>query len=370
MKVLQISRQFLPSTGGIENVMYGLSKALQKKDYSSNTLTLRSTLKTGEILEKESFIDGLRVYRLPYFGSIRYPIAPAVLSFVHPYDILHVHAVDFFIDFLSLTRPLHRKPLIINTHGGIFHTQWLLPLKQLYFKTFTRLSLCNADAVICVSKHDYDLFRTIVPEHKLHIIGNGVNVENFLAIEKKIVPGLLLGIGRIVENKQIEKIISLLPALGKYFPNIRLVWIGNDPQKRIPKLLALAQELGVASRVNFMGEIPDEQVRDLLSQAHLFVSAASYESFGISTIEAMSSATVPVVTPVGIHPEVIKEGQTGFSFTFEGETAIDCFRSALLLDFNQIIQIGLNARKAAMQFSWNKVVDSYLDIYQSVLAKK
>ncbi len=63
MKILQISRQFLPSTGGIENVMYGLSKALQKKDYSSNTLTLRSTKKTGEILENESEIEGLRDYR-------------------------------------------------------------------------------------------------------------------------------------------------------------------------------------------------------------------------------------------------------------------------------------------------------------------
>lgn len=370
MKILQISRRFFPSTGGIENVIYGLSKALEQKDYSTNILTLKPIFNQEEIVENETYIDGLKVYRSPYVGSIRYPIAPAVLPFTSSYDILHIHAIDFLIDFLSLTRSLHRKPLVVNTHGGIFHTQWLLPLKQFYFRTFTKLSLLRADAIICVSKHDYDLFRAIVPEHKLHIIPNGVNVEQFLNIKKQIVPGLLLGIGRIVENKRIEQLINLLPELEKEFPSVHLVWVGNDPQKRIPHLLAQAQQLGVGKRVHFTGQVPDAKIQDLLSQAHLFVSAASYEAFGISTIEAMSSATVPVVTPVGIHPEVIKEGHTGFVCNFEDEQTVDCFRYALSLDSNQISQIGQNAKEAAMQFSWTKVVDAYLAIYQSVLAKK
>ena len=368
MKILQISRRFLPSIGGIENVMYGLNKALHQKGYASETLTLRSLPNSRES-DDVSCIDGIKVHRLPYIGSIRYPIAPAVISWVNSYDILHIHAIDFFIDFLSLTRPLHQKPIVVNTHGGIFHTQWLFPLKQFYFKTFTRLSLRGADAVVCVSQHDYDLFRTIVPSHKLHIISNGVNVEPFLAIKKQIVPGLLLGIGRVVENKRIEKLIGLLPALEKDFPDVRLVWVGNDAEERIPQLLEYAQQLGVESRVRFMGQIPDTEVRDLLSQAHLFVSAASYEAFGISTIEAMSSATVPIVSPVGIHPEVVKQGLTGFICNFEDEQTIDCFRHALSLDHNQISQIGQNARAAAEQFSWFNIVNSYLDIYQSVLKK-
>jgi len=369
MQVLQISRQFFPSTGGIENVMYGLSQVLQGKGYCSDIVTLRSIFSTGEKADAESLIDGLKVRRLAHIGSNRYPIAPGVLSFVFPYDILHIHAIDFFTDFLSFTRPLHRKPIVVNTHGGIFHTRWLLLFKKIYFKTVTRLSLHRADAVICVSKHDYDLFRTIVPKHKLHVISNGVNVDPFLNIKKHIVPGLLLGIGRVVEHKGIDQLINLLPTLAADFPEIHLVWVGNDPQKRIPQLLSYAQQLGVASRVHFVGQVSDAKVKELLSQAHLFVSASSYEAFGISTIEAMSSATVPVVTPVGIHPEVVREGQTGFIYRFEGQQAVNCFRHVLSLDEHQIKQMGNNARETAMQYSWSKVVDSYLDIYRSVLSK-
>lgn len=370
MKILQVSRQFFPSTGGIENVMYCLSRALQQEGYCSDTVTLRSIFNTGEIADTESCVDGLKVYRLAHMGIKRYPIAPGVISFVPSYDVLHIHGIDFFIDFLSLTRPFHGKPIIVSTHGGIFHTQWLASFKQFYFKTFTRLSLRGADAIVCISKQDYDLFRTIAPEHKLHIVSNGVNVEPFLTIKKQIVPGLLLGIGRIVKHKCIERLISLLSMLAKDFPNVHLVWVGNDPEKRIPQLLAYAQQLGVESRVNFVGQVPDEKVRDLLSQAHLFVSAAEYEGFGLSTIEAMSSGTVPVVTPVGVHPEVVREEKTGFIYGFEEQQALDCFRYVLSLDENKINQIGNNARETAKQYSWTKVVDSYLAIYESVLSKK
>lgn len=369
MKILQISRQFFPSTGGIENVMYGLNKALQDKGYTTDTLTLRSIFSTGEKAEPESCVDGLKVYRLPHIGSKRYPIAPTVISFISSYDLLHIHAIDFFIDFLSITRLFHRKPIIVNTHGGIFHTKWLVFFKKFYFKTVTRFSLRGADAVICVSEHDYQLFKTIVPQEKLHIIPNGVSIESFAEIKKQIVPGLLLGIGRVVENKRIEQLISLIPKLIEEFPNIQLVWVGNDPQKRIPQLIEYAQQLGVASRIHFLGQVPDAKIRDLLSQAHLFVSAASYEAFGISTIEAMSSATVPVVTPVGIHPEVVKEGTTGFICKFEDQP-LNCFRHALSLKENQLSKIGHNAREVARQYSWDKVVDSYLSVYESVLDKK
>jgi alpha-1,3-mannosyltransferase len=110
-------------------------------------------------------------------------------------------------------------------------------------------------------------------------------------------------------------------------------------------------------------------MKDWLSKAHLFVSAASYEAFGLSTIEAMSSATVPVVTSVGIHPEVIIEGKTGFMYEFEGDKALKCFREVLSLDEVAIREIGLKAQEVAKQYSWNQAVDSYLAVYRTILSK-
>lgn len=367
MKILQIARQFYPSIGGIENVTYGLSQALQRLGHQCDVATLRYIYNSGQTIARSEQINGMQIYRLSHTGFQRYTIAPSILTVVPAYEILHIHAIDFFIDFLSLTRPLHHKPIVVNTHGGIFHTSFLLPLKRFFFRTITRLSLRAAAAVICDSQHDYDLFKSIIPTQKLSIIRNGVSLSPFLKIRKNITPGLLLGIGRIVENKGIERLLELLADLAREMPEIHLIWIGHDPQQRIPELMNYAQQHGIASRVQFVGQIPEDQVCELLAQANLFVSAASYEAFGLSTIEAMSSGTIAVVTPVGIHPEVIRDGQTGFMIQLDDKAqALACIRHALSLDQEQQVQMGEQARQAAMQFSWDTVVDSYLDIYKSI----
>jgi alpha-1,3-mannosyltransferase len=367
MQIVQVHRQFSPSTGGIENVVYGLSRALQQQGQRCDIATLRYIFSTGETCAPTAQIDGLAVYRFPHLGIRRYPIAPAVLSMVGAYDVVHIHAIDFFVDFLVATRALHRKPLIVSTHGGIFHTRWMLPLKKLFFQTITRLSLRGAAAVVCDSQHDYNLFRPIVPAHRLHIIANGIAMQPLLAIEKRMQPGLLLGIGRIVENKRVAELIDLLPALAAEVPHARLVWVGADQEQRRDSLLERAQRLGVAERVHFAGQVSDVEMHDLLAQAHLFVSASSYEAFGITTIEAMGSGTVPVVTPVGVHPEVVNEGQTGFLWRLENQAqAVAQLKHALRLDLAQVQQMGQAARQVARRYAWESVVQSYLNLYQQV----
>ncbi len=167
MNILQVTRTFSPAIGGIESVTAGLSRALARRGHRCDVLTLRYLFDRGDLAAPTEQIDGLSTYRISHMGSRRYPVAPGVLSFARPYDLIHIHAIDFFVDYLSLTRSIHRRPLVVNTHGGIFHTRWLAPLKRLWFQTVTRLSLRHADAVVCDSQHDYDLFRKIVPDHRL-----------------------------------------------------------------------------------------------------------------------------------------------------------------------------------------------------------
>jgi alpha-1,3-mannosyltransferase len=367
VKVLQVHRQFWPATGGIESVVYGLSQALQQAGQRCDIATLRYIFSTGETHAPTAQVDGLAVYRLPHLGVRRYPIAPAVLALAPAYDLVHIHAIDFFVDFLVATRALHRRPLVVSTHGGIFHTRWMLPLKKLFFQTITRLSLRSVAAVVCDSQHDYDLFRRIVPARQLHIINNGVAIEPFLAINKQIQPGLLVGIGRIVENKRVAALIDLLPALAADMPDVRLVWVGADQEQRVAGLRAQAQRRGVAERVQFVGQVGAAELHTILAQAHLFVSASSYEAFGVATLEAMASGTVPVATPVGVHPEVIHEGQTGFLFALEDQAqAVARLRHALHLDMAQVQQIGQAARQVARGYAWERVIQAYLALYRQI----
>ncbi|MDO6575127.1 glycosyltransferase family 4 protein, partial [Staphylococcus pasteuri_A] len=92
---------------------------------------------------------------------------------------VHVHAVDFFIDFLSFIRTSKKQKLILSTHGGFFHTQYASKLKTIFFNTVTRFTLKRVDLVLACSNNDFNVFSKIVPKEKLVLIENGVDTTKF-----------------------------------------------------------------------------------------------------------------------------------------------------------------------------------------------
>src|ERR1700722_10799723 len=285
MKILQLTRQFLPAQGGMESVVEGLSVALQRSGHTVQIATLRLLFASGEMASAQSVEAGLAVRRMRHWGSRRYPVAPAALGVIRGYDLVHIHAIDFFVDYLSLLRKLHRIPLVVSTHGGFFHTERDRTFKEMYFKTVTRRSLGGVRAVVCVSQHDRERFSKIVPAERLRVIENGANIDSLWSLKKQVEPGLILGISRLAENKRVYKVLEAMALLKHRFPHLRLEWVGADFGGRRGPLEDLVVELGLPGRVRFWGAPSREDLERLLERAHLFVSASSYEGFGLSTIE-------------------------------------------------------------------------------------
>jgi alpha-1,3-mannosyltransferase len=368
MKILQLTRQFLPAQGGMESVVEGLSVALQLKGHTVQVATLRSLFATGTSAPAESVEAGLPVRRMRHWGPRRYPVAPAALSAVRGYDLVHIHAIDFFVDYLSLLRLLHRVPLVVSTHGGFFHTQRARLFKEMYFKSVTRQSLGGVRAVVCVSQHDREVFARIVPSQRLRTIENGANIDRFWSLDKKLEPGLLLGVSRLAENKRIDKVLQAMALLKDRYPTLRLEWLGADFAGLRTTLERRVAELGLRGRVCFRGAVSDHELSSALARAHLFVSASSYEGFGLSTIEAMSAATVVVVTAVGAHTDVVQDGVNGFLVDKEATRLANTIAGALRLPPEKLTAIGAAARTATQRFSWTQIAPQYEQLYHDVLA--
>jgi alpha-1,3-mannosyltransferase len=367
MKILQLTRQFLPSEGGIESVVEGLGCALQRKGHTVCVATLRTLFATGETVSTESVEAGLTVKRMRHWGPRRYPIAPAALAQIRGYDLVHIHAIDFFVDYLSMLRPLHGIPLVVSTHGGIFHTQWANHFKQMYFNTITRLSLKGVGAVVCVSHQDREKFEEIVQPERIHLIENGANIDRFRNLRKNVQPGLLLGISRLAENKCVHKVLDAIAPLKDQYPELRLEWVGADYSGLRESLERRAVELGLGGRVRFHGSTDREALHRLLERAHLFVSASAYEGFGLSTIEAMSAATVPVVTAVGAHPDVIQHGLSGFLTDPDATELSKYIEQVLAMSPERVAAMGDEARASTRRFSWSEIAPHYEDLYSQVL---
>jgi alpha-1,3-mannosyltransferase len=303
-----------------------------------------------------------------HWGSRRYPVAPAVLGAIRGYDLVHIHAIDFFVDYLSLLRRVHCIPLVVSTHGGFFHTHRARAFKEWYFKTVTRQSLGGVGAVVCVSQHDREMFAGIVPPERIRVIENGANLDRFWSLKKRVETGLVLGISRLAENKRVDKVLQAMAALKTRHPQLRLEWAGADFGHLRSTLERRVVELGLEGRVHFHGAVGGEELQQLLQRAHLFVSASSYEGFGLSTIEAMSAATVVVVTAVGAHPDVVRNGLSGWLVDQDAIGLTAAMEHVLSMPQAKLAEMGDAARAATRRFSWSQIAPRYEQLYRDVLA--
>src|SRR5262245_16088349 len=227
MRIAHVTRQFPPAVGGLENVVHNLAKVQRSAGHQVRVITLNRTFSDPQLeLPEHETIDGIEVLRIPFWGSRRYPVAPAVLHHVKGADVVHVHAIDFFFDFLALTSRFHRRPLVVTPHGGFFHTRFAARLKAIYFHTVTRALLTAYRAVINVSRHDHELFQRIRRRGTVWW-NNGVNVEKFLAAGSPVAAKRMIAVCRFSSNKRLDRLIAFLAVVRRRDPNWQLVIAGS-----------------------------------------------------------------------------------------------------------------------------------------------
>ena len=140
---------FIPVWGASNFLSFRLPSSSALRASTLEVVTLNRLFTHPEVrLKTHDTVEGVPVVRIGYFGSSRYPVAMRILSCIEQSDLVHVHGVDFFCDYLALTCSLHRKPLVLSTHGGFFHTNFGGVLKTVFFKTITRVSLRRYARVI------------------------------------------------------------------------------------------------------------------------------------------------------------------------------------------------------------------------------
>lgn len=310
LNLVHVVRQYRPGIGGIETLVEQLARAQVRDRHRVRVITLDRIFDDGgrKPLAARETLDGVEVERIPFRGSKRYPLAPGVLDRIADADLVHVHAVDFFADFLALTSPYHRRPMVLSTHGGFFHTEFAARLKKVYFNTVTRASLSRYAAVIAGGAEDERLFRPIAGD-RLSLIPNKVDLEKFAGLADRAGSDILY-FGRIAPNKQPGRLIRWFAPLAARDPGPRLILAGKPMGETIERLAGLAAELGVADRVDFHAQPSDDQLKQLIARSAIYACASSYEGFGLAAIEGVSAGLYPLLSP--IPPFAAHVGEIGF----------------------------------------------------------
>lgn len=369
MKILHAARQFHPCIGGIERFTLDLSRELIRRGHRSDVVTLNRDFNGGRRLASAEEYQGIGIRRLRYVGARRYAVAPGAVAALRGYDVVNIHSSDFLLDYLAFTRPFHRRPLVLSTHGGYFHTPWGRRFKRLYFGLVTRAALRFVDRVVCDSESDYRLYARVVPADKVRLVHDGIDYTGFSTIPRRPERGRLLSLGRLARHKGIDDLIRLIPVLRADIPEARLIVVGPDWERIRAECEALARDLGVGDVVEFKGCLADEAVREEIGRAEYFVSASRYEGFGISLLEAMSAGLTPIVNRIRRFEEVIADGENGFMVDFGN---VDQAQAGMIraLRVAEAVrrQMSAHARATASEYAWERVAGRYEEAYRQAMA--
>lgn len=177
---------------------------------------------------------------------------------------------------------------------------------------------------------------------------------------------LLLFVGRFVPLKNLPFLIRSFKEVVKEDNRVTLMFVGEGPLNKLVSHLVTKYKLG--RKVIFTGRIPPEQLPQYYSAADAFILTSSYESFSISTLEAMSCSLPIIATKVGWLPNLITNGKGGFIVENNNVRGLTNAIVNLLGDKKLCKEMGKRNRKIVeKKYSWLESAMKLQRIYESLL---
>jgi teichuronic acid biosynthesis glycosyltransferase TuaC len=200
---------------------------------------------------------------------------------------------------------------------------------------------------------------------KITVLRNGVDLERFRPIAREQVRAelgltgrVLLSVGWLITRKRHDLAIAALPAL----PDCRLLIIGTGPEEAA--LRALARQLGVETRVTFLGHVPQAELYRYYGAADVLLLCSEREGWANVLLESMACGTPVAATDAGGTTEVVAAPEAGVVIRSHTPEAVAGAVRGLLAAYPSREA----TRRYAEQFSWDETTQGQLRVFRSALA--
>jgi D-inositol-3-phosphate glycosyltransferase len=372
MKILQISFHTAPygsigknDSGGLSVYVENISKQLSKnntvvvvtaeeaKSFKKDNLEFRSFNLFNQGLSTEDKESYLQEFIDKLFDSLD----------LNSFDVIHAHYWLSGLIGRDLASKLN-KPLIYTSHSfGVFLDGYNKERVDC-----EKIIMFSANAVTSSSKFEEDIIldNYTIDSTKIKQITPGVDNEIFspdLSVNRE---NIFLSIGRIQEQKGQIETIKFLDNFRKVENNFKCYFVGGPSGKTghayLENLKQTVSELNLESHINFLGNLPQEKVRDLLNKSKLLIHTSKIETFGLVAIEA-NAMGVPVLTNNnGSLLEIIDNNKNGLYSENLLDGSVNYFVQDLLNNnFDEIMQ---NCIESSKRYSWKHASNDLEVLYK------
>lgn len=257
---------------------------------------------------------------------------------------------------------LHNRPIMVTVQGSdIFQVPnhpvgaWLTGKVLRRCNRITALSHALKDATASIGIH---------PD-KIRVVPNGVDTAQFTPPVDSNRDDVILYVGTLIERKGLKYLLVAVSALFESFPNYRLVLVGDGPQEL--RLKRLAENLGIAERVSFLGFQPPERVRMWMQRAKVLVLPSLEEGMGVVLLEALACSTPVIGSRVDGIQEVITP-DVGLLVPPADSAALSQAIQSILSDPQRWAYMSHHARERAVtHYDWDYIANQFIALYRSIV---
>ena len=193
-------------------------------------------------------------------------------------------------------------------------------------------------------------------------ISCGIDAHNYTPDMQPRTDNVIVFLGRVVEEKQIDKLIRAFATLDSSL-DARLEIVGGGDQEA--RLRLLAAQLGVTERVTFAGYVDEAYLRNALTRASVFAMPSIAELQSISTMEAMASGLPIVAADAMALPHLVHDGENGFLFE-PGNVAqlADRLTTVLSMPHDEILRFKQESLKIVAAHDIQRTLDTFESLYR------
>lgn len=251
------------------------------------------------------------------------------------------------------------------------------PVWGLFKQGFTK-----ADALQPISNFLLAWGKRMGFSHEAYVIPNGVDTTRFakkyseldlekarVDLEKKEGETLLITTSRLVHKNAIDDVIRALPLLPE---EVAFAVCGIGPEES--SLKQLAQELGVPSRVRFLGQRTHEELPLLLTASDIFIRPSRSEGMGNSFIEAMAAGLPIIATQAGGIADFLfdekknpEESTTGWAVDADSPQQIAEAVSDIMHRPEKVREVTETARAlVTKKYDWNTIAPEMKRVFEQL----
>lgn len=326
-----------------------------------------------------------RPFRINRWGTEFYLLKPGVFAWVKIFFLGLWLCLSRKIDVIVAQSPLmegfvgasvakiFRKELIVEMHGDWIEGPFLSKKRKLeklerkLVPLLANFSLKRADKIRAVAEYlikqarEAALSKKWVLSQPRFIFPTFTDLSPFLEEHNVRFEKFILFVGQLAEVKGVKYLIEAFSEIAGYFPDFRLVIIGEGEEKK--ELQSQAAALRIENRVNFKGKVPLEEVKENMRRCYCLVLPSLSEGLPRVLMEAMALSKPVVAGRVGGIPEIVKDKENGFLTKARNSSGLAKKLKILLQNQGLAEQMGKKGRGLVMRrFSNEQYIKNYLQM--------